>query len=234
MAIPAPAYNRAPSAQLQELLSPGGFLSPLIGLANQEINGYRHDVHFRTRDELHVYRGLTRLLVARLVSGSEVSLTAHPSYKGQSCASNFLRRWNTHESGFSGELDIYVNGIRVSSAFLNAEGAVQDRWSQVGFPWVPFDREGVLGGPHKAGRDFRQVESALADLNQLAAAQGWPVPRARGAEVDQLAVDPEGRLVLLELKDASKSTSEVYYSPFQLLQYIWEWNDALEAVRSNL
>ena len=126
MAIPAPVYNRAPSAKFLELLSPGGFLSALIGLAIQEINGYRHDVHFRTRDELHVYRGLTRLLAARLVSGSEVSLTAHPSYKGQPCAGNFLRRWNTHEPGLSGELDIYVNEIRVSSAFLNPEGAVQD------------------------------------------------------------------------------------------------------------
>ena len=40
--------------------------------------------------------------------------------------------------------------------------------------------------------------------------------------------------MLLELKDASKRTSEVYYSPFQLLQYIWEWHGALEEVRADL
>ncbi len=234
MPIPTPAYDRVPSLALQELLSPGGFLSPLVGLADREIDSYRHDVHFRDRDEFHVYRGLTRLFTARLVSGTEVNLTAHPSYWAQTCARNFLRRWNTYESGFSEGLDCYVNEIKVSPRFLCAEGAVQDRWSRVSFPWTPFDHEGVLGGPHRASRDFAQVESALAELTELATDQVWPALRATGTKVDQLAVDPKGSLVLLELKDASKSTSEVYYSPFQLLQYVWEWKDALETVRSNL
>ena len=105
---------------------------------------------------------------------------------------------------------------------------------RTGGPWIPFDREGVLGGPHRAGRDFVQVESALAALNDLADAQGWSAPTATATAVDQLAIDSEGRLVVLELKDAARSNSEVYYSPFQLLQYVWEWNKALEAVRSNL
>ena len=234
MATPIPAYDRAPSALLQELLSPGGFLSPLVGLAAREVDGYRHDVHFRVRDEVHVYRGLTRLFVARLVSGSELNLTAHPSYQAQPCAENFLRRWKTHEPGFHEEMHRYVNEIRGSTSFLSAEGAVQDRWSRVGFPWTPFDREGVLGGPHRAGRNFAQVKAAQAELNNLATDQGWPAPSATGTAVDQLAVDPEGKLVLLELKDAVKSSSEVYYSPFQLLQYVWEWDDALEAIRGNL
>ena len=234
MAIPEPAYNRAPSAQFLELLSPGGFLSALIGLAAREIDGYLHDVHFREHNELHAYRGRSSLVAAKLLYGSELHLTADRSYQAQPCAKNFLRRWNTHESEFSRELEGYVNGIRVSSSFLNAEGAVQDRWSRIGFPWVPFDRDGILGGPHKAGRDFRQVESALAELTELARLHGWAAPSATGTKVDQLAVDPEGRLVLLELKDASKSTSEVYYSPFQLLQYVWEWNEVLEMVSSNL
>ena len=234
MAIPTQAYNRVPSALLQELLSPGGFLSPLVGLAAREVDGYRHDVHFRVHDEVHVYRGLTRLFATRLVSGSELNLTAHPSYQAQPCAENFLRRWDTGETGFSGELDHYVNGIRVSSSFLSAEGAVQDQWSRVNFPWTPFDREGVLGGSHRSGRDFSQVKAAQAELNDLATDQGWPAPSATGTAVDQLAVDPEGKLVLLELKDAVKSSSEVYYSPFQLLQYVWEWDDALEAIRGNL
>ena len=234
MAIPRPAYDRAPSALFQELLSPGGVLSPMVGLAAREIDGYRHDVHFRARNELHVYRGLTRLFAARLVSGSVLNLTAHPTYRAQPCAENFLRRWDTQESSFIGEMDRYVDEIRVSPSFLSAEGSVQDWWCRVSFPWTPFDREGVLAEPHLAGRDFAQVKSAQAELNDLVTEQGWPTPSATGTKVDQLAVDPEGRLVLLELKDAGKSNSEVYYSPFQLLQYVWEWNGVLEAVRSNL
>ena len=43
-----------------------------------------------------------------------------------------------------------------------------------------------------------------------------PNPKDR-LKLDQLAVDPAGNLVLLELKDTSGSSSEVYYAPFQLL-----------------
>ena len=61
----------------------------------------------------------------------------------------------------------------------------------------------------------------------------WAKPSKGGKELDQLAVDPAGRLVLIELKDGSKR-SEVYYAPFQLLQYVWEWHAALGAVWSDL
>ena len=53
-------------------------------------------------------------------------------------------------------------------------------------------------------------------------------------ELDQLAVDPSGNLVLVEIKDASASAKTVYYAPFQLLQNVWEWHRALNAVRSSV
>ena len=40
--------------------------------------------------------------------------------------------------------------------------------------------------------------------------------------------------MLLELKDASKRNAEIYYSPFQLLQYTWEWQNELEHVLAAL
>ena len=234
MDIPTPPYDRAPSRQFVELLSAGGFLSSLVGLADREIDGYRHDIIFRAHNELHVYRGLCRLLAVRVDFGSEVALNAHASYRAQPCARNFLRRWRTYESGFSRGLDRYVKEIAVSSAFLQAEGAVQDRWSRVNSPWTPFDREAALVGAHRAGRAFAQVELALAELKELARVEDWPVSSTTGTEVDQLAVDFEGKLVLLKLKDASNSSADIYYSPLHLLQCVWEWNDVLDEVRSNL
>ncbi len=62
----------------------------------------------------------------------------------------------------------------------------------------------------------------------------WAAPPEAGHEVDQLAIDREGRLVLIELKDAFKRTANVYYAPFQLLQYVWEWHGALEVVEADL
>ena len=235
MTTPAPIYDRAPSRELQELLYPGGFLSPIAKLAGVVVSGHYHDVHFRTNNEVHVYRGLTRLITVTKLSDGRVRLTAHPSYRTQPCARNFLRGWSLSESGFSEELDRYLLGVKVSPSFVLNEGSIQERWSRVNLPWMPFDREGVLGGFHKIGRDFAQVQAALGELTSLARANGWPAPDATGSEIDQLAIDPAGQLVLLELKDASSGgTDKVYYSSFQLLQYVWEWHAALEAVQDKL
>ena len=47
-------------------------------------------------------------------------------------------------------------------------------------------------------------------------------------------MDPEGRLVVLELKNAGAGSASVFYSPYQLLHYVWEWHSALETVRPQL
>lgn len=234
MTTPTPVYDRAPSPELQALLLPGGFLAPLVGLASRKTGGHYHDVHFRANDEVHVYRGLTRLVTVSKTSNDEVRLTAHSTYRVQQCAQDFLRRWRVDEPGFSEGLDHYLSEVSVSASFLLNEGKVQEQWSEVNAPWVPFDREGVLSGPHAMGRDFPQVQAALDQLTGLSQRSGWAPPNPTGVEIDQLAIDPLGRLVLMELKDTSKGNAEVYYSPFQLLQYVWEWHGALEAVRNGL
>ena len=91
-------------------------------------------------------------------------------------------------------------------------------------------------------RESQALKAVRTELKDLAASQSksagprgqWSPPPARGREIDQLAVDADGRLVLLELKDASAGSASAYYTPFQLLQYVWEWHDALECVRGRL
>ena len=97
--MPTPAYCRAPSPELQALLSPGGFLAPLVELSGREVGGHYHDVHFRANDEVHVYRGLTRLVTVRRAFHDAVNLTASSTYNNQSCAQDFLRRWRVDERG---------------------------------------------------------------------------------------------------------------------------------------
>lgn len=234
MTTSSPVYNRAPSEEIKKLLLPDGFLSPLVGLAGQKIAGHYHDVHFRVNDEVHVYRGHTRLVNASWVSSNEVRTTAHSSYLIQPCAQGFFRLWPVGELGFKDALDRYLNNVPVRPDLVRGEAAIQEQWSQVNYPWVPFDREGVLGGPHAMGRDLPQVQTTLAQLDDLARSNDWDTPETKGNVIDRLAVDERGRLVILELKDGSKSNSDVYYSPFQLLQYVWEWYSALETVRSGL
>ena len=233
-----PSYGRAPSDELKALLSPRGFLAPLVGLTRRRINGLELDVHLRVNDEVHIYCGLTRVLSVRRNNSGTVSVSAHQTYSRQDCAKTILRRWHTDETEeFRQALDSYLDSVRVSKRHTGTEGAVQSIWSRVVYPWVPFDRESVLSyatGEESTAPRFKQVEQAHSELEAIAKSQKWAMPRAAGGEVDQLAVDPEGRLVIAELKDASASPAPVFYTPFQLLHYVWEWHNALEAVRSGL
>ena len=71
---PRVSYKRAPSDELLKLLMPGGDLSWLVDLGKKEVADYHHDVHFRSRDEVHVYRGLTMILsIKRLQSDGSKS-----------------------------------------------------------------------------------------------------------------------------------------------------------------
>ena len=90
--------------------------------------------------------------------------------------------------------------------------------------------------------ECQEVDEAYVQLGAIVASKRklpyrkdhWAMlpQRKKSNEIDQIAVDPQGRLVIVELKDAS--ASDVYYAPFQLLQYVWEWHNALGAVRGSL
>ncbi len=226
-------YDRAPSPELQRLLRRDGFLEPLLALANENTGGVGLDVHLRRNDEVHVYCGMTRVLTAQRLWAGDVKITAHRTYTSQSCARDLFRTWRAGQPGFGRALTTYVRGVKVGPRWTKAEGAVQMQWSRVRKPWTPFDREVVL--EHQAeATSFPKVRLALAELTNIAKRSGWAAPKAGSVELDQLAVDARGRLVLIELKDASKRTSDVYYAPFQLLQYVWVWHNALDAVRNGV
>ena len=229
MPTPRP-YDRAPSPELLKHLRPNGLLEPLLSLANESTGGVGLDLHFRCNDEIHVYCGMTRILMAKCLWGRDVRITAHRTYASQSCARDLFRTWRVGEPGFSQALMTYVRGVQVGTRWTKAEGAIQMQWSRVRKPWIPFDREVVLEGQADASA-FPKVAAALADLTAVAASHGWAAPKPGATELDQLGVDTCGRLVLIELKDASKSAADLYYAPFQLMQSMWVWHDALDAVR---
>ena len=223
-----------------DLLAPGRFLEPIIRLRDRTVAGVGLDVHLRTNDEVHVYCGLTRLMVARRSGDGTVVVSANPAYRKHGRDAGFFKEWNgTESSVFTGALEAYLREVKVHHRHTAREGRVQSLWSKVTQPWVPFDREAVLGGRREESHKLR---AARTELENLAASQSestgprgqWSPPPSGGREIDHLAVDAEGRLVLLELKHASSGNAPVYYTPFQLLQYVWEWHDALECVRGRL
>lgn len=201
--VHTPTYQRAPSEELRCLLRPGGLLRPLVGVTTRRVNNLELDVHLRPHDEVQVYCGLTRILNVRRNRNGTVSLSAHQGYRDQSCAEAILRRWWADEvNEFSRALDAYLNGVQVARSHTAGEGAVQSMWARVTYPWIPFDREAVLShGPRgtSIAAEPEQVKRARTELEAIAESQNWSAPRTAGGEVDQLAVDEEGSLVIAEL-----------------------------------
>ena len=165
-----PSYDRAPSDEMKALLSPKGFLAPLVGLTSRRVNGLELDVHLRVNDEVQIYCGLTRVLNVRRNRNGTVSVSAHQTYSRQDSAKAILRRWHTDEvDEFRRALDAYLDSVNVSKRHTATEGAVQSMWSRVTYPWIPFDREAVLSysaeeGSRKA-REFKQVELAGTEVS---------------------------------------------------------------------
>lgn len=237
------SYDRTPSEKLKRLLSTGEFLAPLLNLTERQICGLPLEIFSRVNDEVHIYCGLTRLIRVERYN-DKVNVSAHKTYSEQSCSNGFFSHWNISEHiEFEKSLDRYLSHVKVSDRHTKGEGFVQSLWSRVTECWLPFDREAVLGyssqEESKIARKCSQVESARVELATIirAASSRWDSSSSKSHEIDQLAVDPNGSLVLIELKNASAgstSASSVVYAPFQLLRYIWEWYNAIESVLNQL
>ena len=236
-----PSYKRAPSSDFMEFLKEG-LLSPLMHLGEGTIAGRHHDAHLRIGDEVHIYTGLTRLVTAKLRRDRKIEVSAHQTYADQTCAEGLFRVWSEEDDedrSFASALSRYLEQVCVASRHTEKEGGVQTIWSRVTSPWTPFDREAVLSYENEQqasnSREFTEVEQARFLLKTIAVerpgrrGQRWQEPSSPGKELDQLAVDEKGNLVLIELKHAARdgNSAEIYYSPLQLLQYIHEWKRAL-------
>ena len=232
---PAVRFERAPSPQLQALFSAGGLLEPL--LRPLTASGLALDLQFREGDAFQLYCGQTSLIRGRLTS-TGVALDAHKTYRQQAPATALLRTWEENESGFAEALDRYLAQVVVSTRWTGKEGQVQARWMHQRTPWVPIDREAVLGYADEAAResalDNKSVHAGIAEVQSLCAAEGWKAPSTRIAsnEVDQLAIDPKGRVVLVELKHGRGS--DAYHAPLQVLRYAHEWSTALATIMPDL
>ena len=240
-------YDRAPSEGLRELLKPEGPLSWLVELNDRPIGGREFDVHFRRGDEVHVYYGGTRLLEIQWLKrpGNCLTLRANRTYREQECGKGLFRQWRVDEGGFREAVEAYLKSVKVGARWSGGEGAIQSEWSVAKDPWVPFDREAVLEYASTEHREeskkSKDVDAAWHKLKAIYDAhrgkvvnRQWTKPSKDGKELDQLAVDGKGRLVLVELKDGTKHNAQVYYAPFQLLQYVWEWHRALETVKDSV
>jgi len=196
-------FARAPGGDLQQALK--GPLASL--LLPRSVAGLALDPQLREGNCLMLYCGLTRVLVATL-RNSVVSLTAHKTYRDQPCAAGVLRKWQVGAVGFDRAVNDYLARVVVGPSQVRGEGAVQTEWAALDDPWICVDREARIGGGLSASQAVEDATQAVRALDPTWARVSEP---KSANKLDQLAVDPEGRLVLVELKDGG--ASNLYYVP---------------------
>lgn len=237
--------DRAPLPRLLDALE-HGLLVPLRDRLHIDVAGARVplDPHFRAGRRIDLYAGQTVVLGVHVGEDGVARPTAHPTYAVQPCAAALLRPFAPDEgSAFRDALARYLEGVVVDRRWVHREGRVQQRWmgldgTSARAPWIPIDREVVFAGDERAREDVTVASAvgvAFEAVDRLAFMKGWKAPtlRAYAEEVDQLAIDPTGRrILLLELKP--REASDAYHAPLQVFRYLDAWRGAFAADRPSL
>lgn len=241
--------------KLAFLLSPDLRLGELAALTDGHKG--KLDVQFRDGNRLMLYTGSTYPLTVKVAgervkfSAADSYVGKHAKMIGAGLMRYGLFRpsgkagseegveakmeWRIDSPELPAAVRSYLRHLLVDERWTGREAEVQMRWAQIAGPepWTYLDREAVLGYETGETAPLAPLQEAWDQLRREVRGP-WPAfslsVRADGSqasELDQLAIDPDGRLVLIELKFAMAPASFIYGAPFQLLEYIYAWRDAL-------
>jgi hypothetical protein len=246
-------YDRVLGCDAERVLSEGGELRFLIDeVQSLSDDSFALDIQIRKGNKLMYYHGTTCLLTLKFsgeAKGSTMSVTASAadSYrKYQECCpprdklmghpwrlseiSRFKKAWQAY-------LKATLQGVR--SGHYKKEGYWQNRlclefgkrWT-TDCEWLVVDREcviGFTGGNEKMAYYEKARKKSLDIKSQLqdAAKKKWGQldKKGFGDEVDILAVNRAGKLVVIELKHSSYARG-IYWGPLQVGVYHRAFKDA--------
>ena len=234
MAFPEMYYRRVISIELQRLLMCGGELHWLYKLVKE-----RKDLDFliaanNSKQHVFVYRGTTRLLDIALVGGL-VRISAHQKYTDLAHKNNLdiYRDRDLSDLDFEYGFIQLISYIPKDTHYDNKkEGYFQNLFSrQFGIlsegteDFVVIDKEVVIGyqnmqikekyfGDHQ--KTFKNIYGCLSKhLHNVGSKLSEKDP---GNEIDFLAVDKRGKVLLIEFKHSSNPAG-IYLSPIQIGLY---------------
>ncbi len=202
------------------------------------------DVHLRENNTIMYYHGTTRVLTVQFRAGNgsvKAKASADPAYARYSgCQQEYHRlmtQWVSEDADAfrSAFLEYLPKAITSSNAryYRNQqEGYWQNRlcirygkqWSPAD-EWLIIDRECVVGfddGSEKArfyenaSRAYQGVRDRLQ--REDAVMWGKPAGKTFGDELDMLAINQAGDLVVIELKHG-KNSRGIYWGPLQVGLY---------------
>ncbi len=229
-------YNRTLSDSFSKLLEPNGELRWLFHLVQK-----RHDLDFLigkndSKEWISIYRGLSRVLIILKTHRPDViKLDGAEAYKK---ISNDLFGQKKLSENFCNELTSLVIAVSNDSKFdryynNKKEGYFQNELSrQFGIcgkssdDFVIIDKEAIIGYENMQeknrlyGKIREEYKTLQRDLSQKDAKRyGKDLDKkAIGNELDFLALDKQGNLLLIEYKHGT-NTSGIYLSPLQIGMY---------------
>lgn len=214
-------YDRRVSPSLVNELSPNGAFAELARLARTwhladlQLRGYTG----KSRCWATLYVGLTKVIDVFerngtfWLAGKVADPTWDPAWQSAHPASWFKDQLKVGD---------YLRGAigRVADRFTN-EGAVQAMLcTRASHLFSVIDREAVIGFENAAARArlYEALQRPLANACRLDPSTPWFKPRTFGGELDLLAVDDGGRLLVVEIKPGS-ATSGIAWAPLQATFY---------------
>ncbi len=224
---------------LADWLSPGGWLAAWTAprVVQTSTGPLRTRLWLRERREAMLYLGGSRVLVLR-PAGDGLRVEVSRSYRELPGAGALDGRWPREDPALPDALDALLATARPD---ITSESRVQALWHDADTPWQVFDQEARFGYPSRTARsealDLPGVTAAEHAIRRVVAADPatWKAlpPRPSSNSRDQLAIDDQGRLVIVELKVATAG-SGLFYGPLQLVRYLHEDAANLPALRPSL
>ncbi|OYQ43621.1 hypothetical protein CHU92_03190 [Flavobacterium cyanobacteriorum] len=228
-------YNRTISKGLASLLETGSELRWLFDFVKNH-----KELDFligknNSKEWISVYRGLTRILTILPIDSTYVLIDADDKYK--EISPNLYGQKNLSEN-YQNEIEYLITQIEQNSKFdryykNKKEGFYQNELSKIfgicGKPdtdFVIIDKEAVIGYSDQAEKDnlfgtlqqkYKQLQREISDLNPERYGKDLG-KKAIGNELDFLALDKDGNILLIEYKHGT-NTSGIYLSPLQIGLY---------------
>jgi hypothetical protein len=228
-------YNRTLSKELSALLEKGGELRWLFDFVKNH-----PDLDFlvgknNSKEWLSVYRGLTRIISISLSGTSMIKIDAAVKYKNMFPG---LYSKKSSKDNFQNGLELLIAQIESNREFdryykNKKEGYYQNILSRkygicgcADTDFVIIDKEAVIGylnQKEKSGlmgsiqQKYKQLQKEISLYNPLRYGKDLG-KKPIGNELDFLALDKEGNILLIEYKHGT-NTSGIYLSPLQIGMY---------------
>jgi len=228
-------YNRTISKEFEELLKVNGKLRWLFDFVKNH-----NELDFligrnNSSEWVSVYRGLSRIISLSFVSGTTIRIDAAERYK--SIIPDLYGVKKTGEN-FSKEIEYLITQIRKDGVFdryyeNRKEGYFQNELSKIfgicgsdDTEFVIVDKEAVVGYDNQAAKDelfgniqskYKSLQKEISTFDAKSFGQNLE-QKAIGNELDFLALDKEGNILLIEYKHGT-NTSGIYLSPLQIGLY---------------